>query len=71
MLPGVGQVSPWILQSFVVQHAPSGMQMAAEGHAVLLGGQLSTHVPLVQALSTGHALPQAPQLFGSLVRLEQ
>jgi hypothetical protein len=66
-LPGVGHVSPMILQSLVVQQALSGMQMAAEGHAVLLGGQLSTHFPFMQALSVGHGMPHPPQLFGSVL----
>jgi hypothetical protein len=69
--PGLGQVSPWSVQSVVVQQAPIGMHTSPATHAFRLGGQLRTHVPLEQMWLVPHALPQEPQLFGSLPRFEQ
>ncbi len=70
-LPGLAQVSPWILQSFVVQHAPTGMQTSPAKHAVLLGGQLRTHCPAWHTWSAPQALPHWPQLSGSVCRFAQ
>jgi hypothetical protein len=43
--PGLAQVSPVIVQSFVVQQAPMAMHTSPAKHAFLLGGQLRTHAP--------------------------
>jgi hypothetical protein len=47
-LPGLAHVSPVIVQSLVVQHAPMAMQTSPAKHDFLLGGQLRTHCPLWQ-----------------------
>jgi hypothetical protein len=43
--PGVAQVSPAMVQSLVVQQAPTGIQVSPEAHAVWLGGQLRMQLP--------------------------
>jgi hypothetical protein len=69
--PGVAQVSPAMVQSLVVQQAPTGMQVSPDAHGVWLGGQLRMQLPAWQAWFGPHDLPHIPQLAGSVCRLEQ
>jgi hypothetical protein len=55
--PGLAQVSPAIVQSFVVQQAPMAMQVSPAKQDFLLGGQLRTQDPFWQTWSVLQALP--------------
>jgi len=60
-----------MVQSLVVQQAPTGTQVSPETQGVWLGGQLRMQLPAWQAWLGPQDLPHIPQLAGSVCRLEQ